>query len=140
MKFIIALLILTASTSSFASFRTVFSCENNSVRLDRDNNNFQLVIEHQQAMNYLIEAGAINNENVRDNKIIISGKYSETSWNYFALAPRDNGKLVYQIMISDHNPYTLDVAVGWSQNTTPFDFYPRNFSGYKFYNCRFLNN
>lgn len=137
----LALIALATTQPALAApqWRTILSCENNSVRLDLDGQyvrpNFQLVIEHQRGGQYLVNAGAINTEQLRDGKIILSGRTNPASWNYFVMSPRDNGILVHQIMFSDVNK-TLDVAASWRGPGTPNNQHVPNFTGYKFYGCR----
>lgn len=134
--FILTVLSLISVQSS-ANWNMSISCENNSVRLDRDGKYFQLVIEHEEGMQHLINAGAINSKNIIDGKIILTGTWTGASWNYFSTIPRDNGVLVYQIMSSSENK-TLDVAVSWRAANLPSSTYVPSFTGHKFYNCHYL--
>lgn len=144
-KFTLMILVTSTASLAQAKWKTSISCENNSVRLDRYGRLFQLVIDptegHREAylgMKSLIENGAINSDSIRDGKIILPGEWRGATWNYFSYAPRDNGQLVYQIMVSDINK-TLDLAVTWRENGISGRTYVPAFTGFKFYGCKNIN-
>lgn len=138
---------ISAPSSLEGRWQVVYSCENNSARLDRKvdpfgrfSQEFQLVINHQEAINRMRSEGGINDESINSTgEFILPLWQRPATLTYIGFVNRDAGHLRYQIAQADTSHKML-ISVAYTDgdiNSTEIkEGYIKGFTGYTFNGCR----